>query len=441
MVYKLSGFVHHNRPRHGLQLYHIVWLIFITLASLDLSALSEDDSYPRLLANLVIQEWLPKAPQLPPPVGQIIRVTNVDELFDAVRKSKPKTTILLADGLYELPRRLEIHTEGLTLCSESGRRERVILDGRRHQLGELLAITACSDVTIADLSIQNVRWNGIKLDTDTGVHRVTIYNCIFRNIWQRAIKGVKVPPNIPRPTGCRIQFCLFVNDRPKTFMDDFTDNLQTFNGNYIGGIDVMFAQGWTISDNVFIGIQGRTREGRGAVFLWHDSRDCIIERNIIINCDIGIALGNSWKPPEIQIHCSNVIARNNFITRCPESGIVVDYTKNCLIAHNTIHDPKNKLGRLIRIVHDNDGLVVVNNLISGPPVIVESDSRIKMLNNLTVSSYEDRFVDAAKGNLRLRPMAIEAIDKALPIPEVQDDIDRNPRGLAPDIGAHELINM
>ncbi|MFA0740299.1 MAG: hypothetical protein DFNUSKGM_000402, partial [Candidatus Fervidibacter sacchari] len=229
-------------------------------------------------SDLAFQDWLPKAPPLPAPKGEIIRVSSVSELFEAVGKAKPGATILIADGHYFLPRRLEIRKDGLTLRGESGRPEKVILDGGKHQLGELIAVTGCSDVTIAHLTVQNVRWNGIKLDTDTGVHRVTIYNCIIRNVWQRGVKGVRVPPNVPRPTGCKVQFCIFVNDRPKTFEDDPTDNPQTFNGNYIGGIDVMFAQGWVISDNVFVGIQGRTREGRGAIFLWHDSRDCIVER-------------------------------------------------------------------------------------------------------------------------------------------------------------------
>ena len=389
-------------------------------------------------SDLAFQNWMPKAPPLPPPKGKVIRVTSVSELFEAVEKAEPNTTILLADGHYHLPRRLEIRKDGITLRSESGNRERVILDGGKHQLGELLAVTGCSDVTIADLTVQNVRWNGIKLDTDTGVHRVTIYNCIIRNVWQRGVKGVRVPPNIPRPTGCRIQYCVFVNDRAKTFEDDPTDNPQTFNGNYIGGIDVMFARGWVISDNVFVGIQGRTREGRGAIFLWHDSRDCIVERNIIIDCDVGIALGNSWKPPDIEIHCTRIIVRNNFIVRCPESGIVADYTRDCLIAHNTIHDPTNKLGRLIRLVHDNEGLRVVNNLLSGPPIKNESSSKMVLLNNLIVPDYSHAFVDATRGNLRLTASAVDAIDKAMPLAEVKDDIDGKPRGSKPDIGAHEF---
>jgi hypothetical protein len=389
-------------------------------------------------SDLAFQDWLPKAPPLPTPKGEVLRVSSVSELFEAIEKAKPGATILVADGHYFLPRRLEIRKDGLTLRGESGRPEKVILDGGKHQLGELIAVTGCSDVTIAHLTVQNVRWNGIKLDTDTGVHRVTIYNCIIRNVWQRGGKGVRVPPNVPRPTGCKVQFCVFVNDRPKTFEDDPTDNPQTFNGNYIGGIDVMFAQGWVISDNVFVGIQGRTREGRGAIFLWHDSRECIVERNIIIDCDVGIALGNSWKPPDIDVHCTRVIVRNNFIVRCPESGIVADYTRDCLIAHNTIHDPANKLGRLIRLVHDNEGLRVVNNLLSGPPIKNESPSKVLLLNNLVVPDYSFAFVDARSGNLRLTARAVEAIDKAIPLPEVASDIDGKPRGSKPDIGAHEF---
>jgi hypothetical protein len=408
------------------------YLVLLSYAEVIEKALSTNPE------DIAFQDWLPKAPPLPPPKGEIIRVGSVDELFEAVQRAKPGTTILIADGRYHLPRRLELRKDAITLRGESGDPEKVVLDGGMYQLGELLAVTGCSDVTIAYLTVQNVRWNGIKLDTDTGVHRVTIYNCIIRNVWQRGVKGVRVPPGIQRPTNCRIRFCVFVNDRPKTFDDDPTDNPQTFNGNYVGGIDAMFAQGWVISDNVFVGIRGRTREGRGAIFLWHDSRDCIVERNVIIDCDVGIALGNSWKPSEVDVHCSRMVVRNNFIVRSPESGIVADYTRDCLIAHNTIHDPTNKLGRLIRLVHENEGLRVINNLLSGLPIRNESASEMLLLNNLVVPDYSVAFVDALRGNLRLTEKAVEAIDKAIPLAEVGDDIDGKPRGSKPDIGAHEF---
>ena len=379
------------------------------------------------------------APPLPAPTEPVIRVHSVEELFKAVEHAKEGTTIFLSPGRYVLPHRLDICTDRVTLRGATGRREEVILDGGPHQLGELLAIHGCSDVVIADLTIENVRWNGIKLDTDSGVHRVTIYNCILHNIWQRAVKGVRVPATVARPEGSRVMYCLFYNDRPKSYADDPADTPENFQGNYIGGIDIMFAAKWTISDNVFYNIQGRTREGRGAIFLWHDSRDCIVERNVIINCDVGIALGNSYKPPDVPVHSANIIVRNNFIAQCPESGIVSDYTRDCLIAHNTIFDPDNRLGRLIRLVHDNQGTIVVNNLLVGSPVRNESTGEIRLIKNLILSPSPDLFVDPKRGDLHLRTRQPAVCDVGNPLPQVIEDFDRQPRDSRPDIGADEWI--
>ncbi len=386
------------------------------------------------------QAWFPKAPPLPLPKGPVLRVSTVDELFAAAARVGPGGTILVADGQYRMPRRLEIRTDGVTLRGASGRRERVVLDGEG-VLGELLAVTACSDVTIADLTVQNVRWNGIKIDSETGVQRLTLHNCILHNIWQRAVKGVKVPEKDRerlRPQGCRVQYCLFYNDRPKRFEDDPADTAENFGGNYVGGIDVMYVRGWTIRDNVFVGIKGRTGSARGAIFVWHESQDCIIERNVILDCDSGICLGNSSKPDDVPVHCARFLVRNNFVTRAPENGILADYTRDCKILNNTVHDPHSRLGRLIRLVHDNEGLLVANNLLSGPPVRNESSSRIILKNNLA-KDLTAALVDPEHGNLRLTARAAEAIDTGVPLPEVTDDIDGKPRSRTPDIGASEYV--
>ena len=121
-------------------------------------------------AEVPHRPWFPQAPPLPPPTGEVIRVGDVDELHAAARRVKPGGTILLADGVYPVTRTVVISTARVTLRSESGQRHRVVLDGGG-TLGELLTLRACSGVTIADLTVQNVRWNGIKLDSETGVTR------------------------------------------------------------------------------------------------------------------------------------------------------------------------------------------------------------------------------------------------------------------------------
>jgi hypothetical protein len=385
------------------------------------------------------QPWFPKAPALPRGDGPAVEVSDVPGLIEALSSAKPGQTILLADGHYMMDRYVQISADNVTLRSASGHRERVIIDGAQSRHRELLGISACSGVTIADLTIQNIRCNGFKINSNTNVQKLTIYNCIIHNIWQRGVKGVKVPrENRPaeRPKNCRIQYCLFYNDRPKRLSDDPSDIAK---GNYVAGIDVMYATDWIISDNVFAGIQGRTFEGRGAIFIWHDSRNCVIERNIIIDCDVGLQLGNPHRDSETTYHCIDCIARNNFITRAPEAGIVTVYTKDCKVLNNTIHDPESRLGRLLRSVFTNDGLLFANNLLSGPGIRNESDSTISYSNNL-IKDLTDYFVNPASGNLHLKKGAIYVVDKGVAMAEVTEDFDRQPRGSMPDIGADEIIN-
>lgn len=394
---------------------------------------------PPALAEVPAQPWFPKALPLVKPAGAVIRVTTVAELFKAADTVKPGGTILVAPGRYMMPRILDLHTTNVTLRGESGDRNAVVLDGAGSQHGELLAVTGCSGVTIADLTIQNIKWNGFKINCDRGAGRVTIYNCVGHNIWQRHVKGPATRPGDEEalsPRDCAVQYCLFYNDHPKTLADDEADPANGFGGNYVGGIDAMQTRGWVISDNVFIGIRGRTGEARGAVFLWMDARDALVERNIIINCDSGICLGNSHRVDRFPIHATGCVVRNNFITGAPQNGILADYTRDCKILHNTVHTPQSRLQRLIRLVHDNDGLQVANNLLSGPPLRVETASKVSYRGNVTCDLAAS-FVDAAAGNLRLNGKVSGVTGAAQRLPDAPEDIDRRPRHNPTSAGAHE----
>lgn len=384
-------------------------------------------------------DWFPVAPPWPAPRGPVVEVATVEGLIRAIEEAEPGQTILVREGRYLMPRYVEIRADDVTLRSASGRRGGVVIDGSQSRHRELLGLRGCTGVTIADLTIENIRANGFKINSETNVQRLTIHNCVIHNIWQRGIKGVKVPPEdreAIRPKRCRVQYCLFYNDRPKQLSDDPSDS---FGGNYVAGIDVMYARDWVISDNVFVGIQGKTFEGRGAIFLWFEAQDCLVERNVIIDCDVGLQLGNPHRADGVQDHCIGCVARNNFITRAPQAGIVTVYTRDCRVLHNTIHDPQNRLSRLIRTVFTNDGLVVANNLLSGPGMRNESDSRVEFAHNF-VGDLTDAFVDPASGNLHLKRAVADIVDRAPAVPEVTEDIDGQLRDARPDIGADELVS-
>lgn len=388
------------------------------------------------------QPWFPQAKALPPPSGQIIHVANVDDLFQAVSDVQPGGTILVADGQYLMPRYLEITTDRVTVRGESGDRHRVVLDGIGSRHGELLGITGADGVTIADLTIQNVKWNGIKLNADRGADHVTIHNCIIHNVWQRGIKASAMPKEQGElgPRDCRVQYCLFYNDRPKQFSDDETDTPQTFNGNYIGGIDVKNTINWTIHDNVFIGIQGRTREGRAGIYISENGRGCTIERNIFLDCDIGIALGNpslGYSPLQ-AIDC---VARNNFVANCPETGILACYTCDCQISINTIYEPESRYGRLIWIQQSNDGLRVRDNLLVGPPIRITTESDIQPSGNVV----QQDFTATVQAGQTFLPAA--AITEAIALPKrlqiVRDEAaaDRLQPGIQPDEVIEAMVKV
>ncbi|MBT4501614.1 MAG: hypothetical protein HOC74_28050 [Gemmatimonadetes bacterium] len=402
------------------------------------------DSRPR--ASILLGEgvpdrpWFPRALSLSPPSGEIIRVSSVEELLEAVEKVPPGGTILIADGHYMMPRYFDIRTDDVTLRSASGNRDAVIIDAAQSRHNEILGITACRGVTIADITIQNTMWNGFKINSNIGVQELTIYNCVIHNIWQRGVKGVTVPEENReeiRPRNCKVQYCLFYNDRPKRYSDDEADKPERFGGNYIGGIDVMYATGWTISDNVFIGIQGRTGEGRGGIFVWIDSRDCVVERNFIVDCDAGISLGNPSRAEGVTVHGTNCVIRNNFITRAHENGIFTAYTRNCLVQHNTIHDPDSGPERLIRVILDNEELVIANNLLSGPPLQNDSTPPARLVQNWTTPRV-DYFVDPDEGDLHLQRASEQISGRADPAWSTERDIDGEKRSSPATIGAGEF---
>jgi hypothetical protein len=327
------------------------------------------------------QSWFPQAPSLPPPKDRNVNVEDENQLQHALRQAQPGDTILVADGHYRISSLLRITTDDLTLRSASGEPDAVSLDGAALTYGELIGLFDCTGITIADLTLQNVRLNALKINADqgNGVHRLMVHNCRFRNIWQRAIESVQIRQPEQAPSDVTVQYCRFRNDRAKTFSDDPADQPgQSFDGNYVGGIDCMYARRWTVSDNVFEGIRGRTGSGRAAIFLWVDSRDSLIQRNLIIDCDRGIELGNASKPDHIDVHCTGITVRENQITRAPIGAVTLTHTRDCRVELNSIFDPENRFRRSIRVVSGNTNLVVSENLIVGAPPQIEAGDQAEI---------------------------------------------------------------
>jgi lysophospholipase L1-like esterase len=408
-------------------------------------AAAVDKAAPPVAARSApVPGFVRQAPPLPPPAGDVVRVATVAELIAAANALKTGQTILVAPGVYAMPQLLPIqNADDVAIRGAGGDRSKVVLDfaGSRHTEG--VVFTNCKRAMLADLTVQNVKQNGIKLNGDKGAAHVTIRNVHSRNVWQRHVKGPQLRPG-PDGThdwapGHRIEFCLFENDRPKQRGDEpyEDENPDKFKFNYIGGIDVMSTDGLVIADNVFRNIHGNTNEGRGCVFIWVGSKNAVVERNLCIDCDQGICLGNPSRGNEGLVHATDCVVRNNVVVRCPDNDLFAAHSKGCRFVHNTVFDPASKMKRLFRAVSTNEGLEVAGNIFSGPEIPAEFTAGVAFHDNLNrdLAGY---FRAPAQGDLRLVAAAVDAIDRGPEPALVTDDVEAQPRRGRPDLGADEL---
>jgi hypothetical protein len=264
---------------------------------------------------------------------------------------------------------------------------------------------------------------------------IHIYNCHFRNIGVRAIKGSAGKNPNARAVRGSVRYCYFENNKiPSAHW--------LFGGDYISAIDMMALEDWNFSDNIFRNIKGRNGGGRAAIFIWVRSRKVVVERNLIINCDRGVAFGNPGKSTanvagERLVYVSDSIIRNNFITGGPDCGIELWYAEKVKVYNNSIWRPEQNFSRGIRVGTGTSNTNIVNNLIHGE--IRFDGGKAQLRQNLTgrINSY---FVDPVSGNLALTHAATEAIDKGISLTDVTEDIRRLPRPGYPDLGAWEFNN-
>jgi hypothetical protein len=327
--------------------------------------------------------------------------------------------------------------KNIALRSASGDPARTFLSGKgwdsQARGDDILHIARCEGVTIADLTFADCRSYGIKVEAENAPKDIHIRNCRFRDIGVRAIKGSAGQDPSVRAVKGSVRYCVFENTRipPADWL---------FGGDYIAAIDMMALEDWTFSDNVFRNIRGRNGGGRAAIFIWVRSRQVVVERNLIVNCDRGVAFGNPGQSTanlagERLVYVADGVIRNNFIAGGPDCGIELWYADGIKVQHNTIWRPERNWRRGIRIGTGTAHTEVVNNLVHGEILLEGGEAHLRT--NLT-GRLDNYCVDPASGNLALTTAATRAIDQGVPLAEVTEDIRGQSRAQRPDLGAWEF---
>ncbi len=389
---------------------------------------------------------------LPQPGGNIVHVDSVATLQSAVDNASPGDSILLADGIYNLDGAyLRVDTPNVTIRSNSGNRDAVVLDGN-YQTTEILQIVA-SNVTIADITLREAYDHPIHvMSTDSSDTRNTlIYKVKITDPGEQAIKINPVSTGFYPDEG--IIACSHI---------ELTDTGRSHirNNCYTGGIDAHQAKDWIIRDNLIEGFWCESGLSEHGIHLWRGSRDTLVERNVLKNNARGIGFGLATSGSArtyADDPCPNAnggyvdhyggIIRNNFVHANHKTifdsdqgfdcGICVWQACGARVLHNTVASTKPPFSS-IEWRFDQADVEIRNNLVThnlrdrGGSALAE--------NNIEHASLT-LFVDADNGDLHLLPTATDAIDQAAALGDVSDDIDGNPRpiGTAADIGADEFI--
>ena len=249
-------------------------------------------------------------------------------------------------AIYQVDRLIYLRGKrNVTIRSESGDPTKCVLRGKGwdspSDQDDILRIGDCRNITVAGLTFTDCHAYGIKVQAEDNPENIQILKCRFRDIGTRAIKG---SGGRGSAKGGSIRYCHFSNSKvpPAEWLHE---------GNYITAIDMMGLDGWTISDNVFENVRGRTGAARAAIFIWVFSKNVTVERNLIVNCDRGIAFGNpsasTAQVADDEFHVQNSVCRNNFIVPGPDAGIELWWVDGVQVYNNTIWRPEGA-GRGIR---------------------------------------------------------------------------------------------
>lgn len=393
--------------------------------------------------------WLEKTvPSLPEPKGKVVSVSNTEELYAALHNLEPYMTIVLKNGTYRLTETIVLGKEGVTLRGETNDRSKVVLEGfgfyhpdAKAQVNAII-IEKATDITVANLTITEFNIHGISVQgwTDPTPHRAHIYNVGFINVGHQ---NIKVNPGIerPAPEGGIVEYCFF--EQTKRIPIGRPDSK---GGDYTGGFDAHKIKNWVVRDNVFVNIQGSKGGADAAIFIWNNSSENIVERNLIIGCDKGIAAGNpyighfdSYVAGSGKYHHKGGIIRNNFIYSYYNMvGIEAYAAPGVKIYNNTVVNEDVSCRRSIQYGHDTTGIEIINNLIGGNIQAASSSiGRKPLTENNIVGAPLNWFKDPSNGDLRLTESS-EAEGKGMELAEAADDFYGNKRAVKGTVGAQEV---
>ena len=277
------------------------------------------------------------------------------EWINAIENARPNTEILLEDGEYQLNQYAVRIDSPLTIRSVNADPDRVRIVGMGYSEPSEGFMVLGNDVTIADISISDIRDHAIAVRPQSGAQQgLQLYNLNLTDIGTQHIKV--------NPGGARdgLIACSSIG---------YSEGGAV--GDYNGAIDLHGTFSWTIRDNYIYNISG---DGSGcliyqecgqyisspAILAWSGARDTEVINNTIVDSYRNIAFGLGSE------HDGGSILHNTIIQSSPgDAGIELFGATDALVEYNTVQLAGAYPGTIE--FRQTEGLTISNNWLSRKP--------------------------------------------------------------------------
>ncbi len=375
-----------------------------------------------------------------------VNVSSAAELTAAIQGAMAGDDIVLADGTYDLGNRVATRAPGTASMPITVRAASPGMATVRFSDGggvvEGFHVTE-PYWTFADLVVEGACASDSQCEHAWHVVGAADHTIIRDNVarnFNAQIKGNGVDPGggYIYPDDVLVEGNEFYSDAPR------------MTSNPVTPIDVVGGRRWILRANFIHDFaKGMGNTISYAAFLKGNSRDGIIERNLIV-CELahsgqvrlGLSFGGGGTGPDPICEdgtCTpehqNGVMRNNVIVHCPaDVGIYVNECQGCAVVHNTLFDTNGIDFRFAATSVEAVGNLVDGNIRDRDGA---SSTRSNNLTGVAASDYMAWFMDPGARDFRgVNTASLE--DMAPSRADVPDDFCANARddGM-PDIGAVE----
>ncbi len=366
--------------------------------------------------------------------ANLATVSTTKQLISAINASQPGDIIELADGVYQIDTVNGIvisDKSGLTIRSQSGNRDAVILQGKgidNDSTQFIFKLYRSPFFTLSDLTMKDVYWHHIQVNS--GSHHFILKNLVMLDAGEGPVKITSPGGMGPFSDYGLIENCWL------GFTSYGTRDV-------VEGIDIIASVGTVVRNNKFYRIKNYSSGVGWGVFAKCNAQDTVIENNYFEDNDIAISFGNGGCPPayarygDATYQHRRGIIRNNVVNRTKDNAIHINSAHDFKIYNNTLWSTNDDGGNSIDIRFNSNGKIFNN--ISNQGYRLRDGGTATAANNIW-KAKSSLFKDQPNGNFHLAPTAVEAIEKGFDnLTDVSYDMDwqSRPKGSKIDIGADE----